>query len=120
MQELTCSVNGEYISLSVVPFKTSSFQREEESIVVLKVSNPKKDSIEKYYTELEKTISKLQSINEEETSKGSKSIFKKNKSDFFKVFLNPKRMKRMLQQEQDEANSIPGQKSAGLKPETVR
>lgn len=96
MQELTCNVNGEYISLSIVPFKTYSFQREEESIVVLKISNPKKDSIEKYYAELEKTISKLQLFNEEETSKGSKSVFRKNKSDFFKVFLNPKRMKKLL------------------------
>jgi hypothetical protein len=63
----------------------------------LKISNAKKDSIEKYYGELEKMINKLQSLSNEETNKGSKSIFKRNKSDFFKVFLNPKRMKRLLE-----------------------
>jgi hypothetical protein len=73
-------------------------------VIVLKISNAKKDNMDKYYTELEKIIGKLQTLCEEESARGTKSMFKKSKSDFFKVFLNPKRMKRILQHEQDEAN----------------
>jgi hypothetical protein len=42
-------------------------------------------------------INKLQSLSSEESSKQGKSLFKRSKSDFFKVFLNPKRMKRLLE-----------------------
>jgi hypothetical protein len=45
MQELTCNINGEYISLSMSAFRTSYFEAEEDSIVALRVGNPKKDSI---------------------------------------------------------------------------
>jgi hypothetical protein len=101
MQEITCNINGEYISLSILPFKNAAFEAEEGKVVVLKVSNPRKDSIERYYGELEKMINKLQSLSNDETTKGTKSLFKRNKSDFFKVFLNPKRMKRLLEKEQE-------------------
>lgn len=47
-------------------------------------------------------IGKLQTLsNEENTKSSTKTIFKRNKSDFFKVFLNPKRMKRLLEKEQE-------------------
>jgi hypothetical protein len=44
-------------------------------------------------------INKLQTLSTEEQSKG-RTLFKRNKSDFFKVFLNPRRMKRLLEKEQ--------------------
>jgi hypothetical protein len=50
MQELTCLINGEYISFSIQPFKTSTFERENENVIVLRISNAKKNSIDKYYT----------------------------------------------------------------------
>lgn len=45
MQELTCNINGEYISLLMTAFRTAYFEAEEDSIVALRVGNPKKDSI---------------------------------------------------------------------------
>ena len=45
MQEITCNINGEYISMSFQPFKTAIFTAEDGPVVALKVSNPKKDSI---------------------------------------------------------------------------
>jgi hypothetical protein len=102
MQELTCSVNGEYISFLVDLGKTVALKRENRDMLSFKFSNPKKDNIERYYNDLEKMIRKLQELTEEETSKKAKTTHKKNRSDFFRAFLNPKRVKRLLQEEKKE------------------
>jgi hypothetical protein len=66
----------------------------------LKISNAKKDNIEKYYSELEKMINKLQALADEDMNKKTKNtLLKKNKSDFFRAFLNPKRVKKLLEKE---------------------
>jgi hypothetical protein len=76
-------------------------QREKRKILSLKFSNPKKDNIERYYNDLEKMIRRLQELTEEEetSNKKFKSAHKKTRSDFFKAFLNPRRVKRLLQEE---------------------
>lgn len=74
----------------------SSFIREKEKTIALKVSSIKRDNLDKYYDELEKTISKLQDLEEEDKKKGVKTMMRRNKSDFFKAFLNPKRVKKIL------------------------
>lgn len=97
MQELTCNVNGEYVSFMMSSFKVSAFLRDKKEIIVLKISNAKKDNIEKYYSELEKMINKLQALSDEDMNKKAKNpMLKKNKSDFFRAFLNPKRVKKLL------------------------
>jgi hypothetical protein len=65
MQELTCNVNGQYISFLTMAYKILVFRREKREVVVLKISNMKKDNIEKFYLELERVITKLQSLTHE-------------------------------------------------------
>jgi hypothetical protein len=45
MQELTCSISGEYISFLIAPFKIPALQHEDRDVIVLKVSSVKKDNI---------------------------------------------------------------------------
>lgn len=52
MQELTCNVSGNYISFLVKLFKTIEISREKSNVLCLKVYNPKKDNVERYYSEL--------------------------------------------------------------------
>ena len=52
MQELTCSVSGQYISFLVSFFRVVSLQREKKDIVCLKFTTPKKDNVERYYSDL--------------------------------------------------------------------
>lgn len=96
MQELTCSVNGEYVSFLMEVIKIVTLKRGKCDILSISVSNPKRDNIERYYTDLEKMIKKLQDIIEESTVKKTKTVNKKNRSDFFRAFLNPRRVKKLL------------------------
>ena len=52
MQELTCNLTGNYISFMVKLFKTIEIFRDKSSILCLKVSNPKRDNVERFYIEL--------------------------------------------------------------------
>jgi hypothetical protein len=45
MQELTCSVSGQYVSFLVSLFRVIPLQREKRDILCLKFTNPKKDNI---------------------------------------------------------------------------
>ncbi len=45
MQELTCSVNGEYISFMVDLRKAVNIKREKGAVLSFNFSNPKKDNI---------------------------------------------------------------------------
>jgi hypothetical protein len=62
MQELTCSVNGEYISFLVEITKTVTLKRGNSEILSMHFSNPKRDNVERYYNDLEKMIKKLQDL----------------------------------------------------------
>ena len=97
MQELTCCVNGDYISFLMEVKKVIPLKRGNVEIVAMKFGNPKRDDIERYYSDLEKMIKKLHDVIEEETNKKAKSVFRKNRTDFFKAFLNPRKVKRMLE-----------------------
>lgn len=85
-----------------------------------KFSNPKKDNIERYYNDLEKMIRKLQELTDEETSKKTKTANKKNRSDFFRAFLNPKRVKRLLQEEKKEEEKEPTEKDLESKTDNLK
>lgn len=102
MQELTCCVNGDYISFLMEVKKVIPLKRGNVEIVAMKFGNPKRDDIERYYSDLEKMIKRLHDVIEEETNKKAKSVFRKNRTDFFKAFLNPRKVKRMIEIEKSE------------------
>jgi hypothetical protein len=52
MQELTCSINGEYVSFLMEIIKVVAIKRDKSSIISIRVGNPKRDNIERYYTDL--------------------------------------------------------------------
>ena len=45
MQELTCSVNGEYVSFLMDIVKVVAVKRNKCSILTIRVSNPKRDNV---------------------------------------------------------------------------
>lgn len=92
-------MGGQYISLICTVHVLNILKSRNKNIIVLKLTGIKKNNVEKYYNELEKMITKIQQLfkdrKNQKSKKGLKTI-RSFKKDYFKVFLNPKRVKKIL------------------------
>jgi hypothetical protein len=94
-------MDGQYVSFISTVHELPVLENKKKKIIVFKLNGFKKNHVEKYYDELQKVIIKL------EQAKNTHGNFKKKKSvkvnsgpelkkDYFKMFLNPKKVKKIL------------------------
>ena len=62
MQDLTCAINGQYISFMIDIKKVVPITRGNFELISMRFTSPKMDNIERYYNDLEKVIKKLQDL----------------------------------------------------------
>ena len=103
---MTTYANGQYISFMVNMHKVNVFSNKKyNQVIVIKISNLRKDTVEHYYNSMEKVIETLEQAHNDDiqvkkkvlrTGRMQKKLNSRNNDNFFRTFLNFKKIQKKL------------------------